>query len=165
RQAVADAAAANPGSHFVLVGASVSRLDRPNLVGVVLLDDQAAYLGGLAAGFDALDEGGSSPRVAWVGPGSVALVQAFRRGVHRAEARTTILLSPSSSRPADCKEAALDALMRGAVALVARGGLCAEAVASAAHAQNRVAAAVSDFELPEVAVAGLVRNAVAGSYS
>src|SRR5213592_2481214 len=49
--AVAAAADAHPEAHFALVGASVAGFRRPNLVGVVLRAEQAARLGGIAAGF------------------------------------------------------------------------------------------------------------------
>src|SRR2546430_3141448 len=43
-------AAAHPGTHYVLIGASAAAQRLPNLAGVVLRDDQAARLGGIVAG-------------------------------------------------------------------------------------------------------------------
>jgi len=70
----------------------------------------------------------------------------------------------SKRNPARCKEAALATLVRGAVVVMAHDGLCAEAVASAAHDQNDVALALTDFELPSVAASLVARDAVAGVF-
>jgi basic membrane lipoprotein Med (substrate-binding protein (PBP1-ABC) superfamily) len=163
--AVAAAAAANPNGHFVYVGASVKPVKRRNLVGVVLRDDQAALLAGILAGLVAADQGGTSPRVAWVGPLEEKLVRSFAAGTHHIDPRVVVLRNPSTASPADCKEASLAAIMRGAVALVAQGGLCARAASDAAAAQNRVVATLRQFEVPDVAVAAVVRSALAGTYS
>src|SRR5205823_219699 len=78
-QAVAAAADAHGGTHFALVGASVLGFRRPNLVGVVLRGEQAARLGGIAAGLVLEDEGGTGASAAWVGPDEPRLSNAFAR--------------------------------------------------------------------------------------
>jgi basic membrane lipoprotein Med (substrate-binding protein (PBP1-ABC) superfamily) len=164
-RAVAAAAARNPGTHYALVGASTQGDKQPNLVGVTYRTDQAARLGGILTGLVAAGQGGNQARVAWVGPGSKAVTRSFSRGVRLAAPGATVLLAPSPSTPARCKEAALAAILDGAVAVMAGEGLCAAAVASAAAEQNRVAASLADFELPDVAVASIVRSALGGSYA
>lgn len=163
--AVSAAAANDPTTHFALVGASTKGFEQPNLVGVVFRDDQAARLGGILAGLVAREEGGGGAAVAWVGPGRQPVIDAFRRGVHLADPALNVLVLRSPATPARCKEAALTAFLRGAAAVMAGRGLCADAVASAAAEQNRVSASLGDFEFPDVAVATIVRSALAGSYS
>lgn len=162
--AVADVAAAHPASHFALVGASTSDARRANLVGLVLRDDQAARLAGIVAGLVASDQGGVSPRVAWVGPQEQRLAAPFGRGVHEAYARAAVLHQWSRRVPARCKEAALTAIGRGAAVVMAHGGTCADAAQQAAHQQNVPALRLSDFELPSVAADLLARDARAGIY-
>jgi hypothetical protein len=162
--AVAAAADAAPTSHFAYVGASTKGSHRPNLVGVVLRDEQAALLGGVVAGFVAKERGGAAGRVAWVGPQERALTRAFVRGVHESLPSATVLIASSTRIPARCKEAALGAIARGAVAVMAHGGSCAAAAADGAHQQNHVALRVDDFELPSVAAAVVARDAVAGVF-
>jgi hypothetical protein len=53
---------------------------------------------------------------------------------------------------------------RGAVAVMAHRGTCAEAAIAGAHQQNRVGLQVSDFEFPEVPAEAVVRDAVSGVY-
>lgn len=163
-QAVSNVAAANPGSHFALVGASVERVKQPNLVGVTFRETQAAELGGALAGYVVRAQGVGDPRVAWIGPGDPALLDSFRRGVHEVAGGVTILVDVSPTVPAGCKEAALSAILRRAVFVIAHGGLCGAAVAAAAADQNQVAASLSDFELPDAAVDAVVRSAVGGTY-
>jgi basic membrane lipoprotein Med (substrate-binding protein (PBP1-ABC) superfamily) len=158
------AARAHPASRFALLGGSTEGHRAPNLVGLVLRDDQAALLAGIVAGLVAADEGGETPRVAWVGPEERRLAAAFGRGVHRALPGAAVLHQWSKRIPARCKEAALIALARGAVAVMADGGLCAEAAASAAHEQNVPALRLGDFELPGVAVAATTREASRGVF-
>jgi len=164
-RAVAAAAARNPATHYALVGASTKGNKQPNLVGVTYRLDQAARLGGILTGLVAAGQGGSQARVAWVGPGARAVTRSFARGVRLAAPGATVLVAPSPSIPARCKEAALAAILDGAVAVMAGEGLCAAGVASAAAEQNRVAASLSDFELPDVAVASVIRSALGGSYA
>lgn len=161
---VAAAADAHPIAHYALVGASTKGNRRPNLVGLVIRDEQAARLGGFVAGLVAQEEGGSDARVAWIGPQESALAAAFATGVHGVLPAATVLHSWSKNIPSRCKEAALGALGRGATVVMAHGGLCAEAVASAAHEQNHVALALTDFEVPAVPAAIVARDAVAGVY-
>jgi hypothetical protein len=161
---VSAAAAATPTSHFAFIGASTGGSHRANLVGVVLRDEQAALLGGVVAGFIAKERGGASGRVAWVGPEEQALTRAFVRGVHESFRSATVLIASSKRIPARCKEAALGALARGAVVVMAHGGPCAAAAAAGAHQQNHPALSIDDFELPSVAATVVVRDAVAGVF-
>lgn len=161
---VAAAAEAAPGSHFAFVGGSAKSAKQANLVGVVLRDEQAAELGGVVAGFVAREQGGTAARVAWVGPEERALSNAFARGVHDSLPPATILYAYSRRIPARCKEAALGAIARGAVVVMAHGGACAAAAADGAHQQNHVALSLGDFELPSVAASIVVRDAVAGVF-
>src|SRR4051794_38043491 len=142
--AIAAAARAHPAAHFALVGASTKRHRAPNLVGLVLRRDQAAYLAGVTAGLAAAEGGGAGARVAWVGPAERALAAAFGRGVRSAGPDVAVLHQRSSGIPARCKEAALTALDRGATVVMARGGLCADAAAAAAHEQNVPALRLDD---------------------
>jgi hypothetical protein len=120
-----------PTSHYAYVGGSLSGSRQPNVVGVVLRDDEAARLGGFVAGLVAGEEGGVSPRVAWVGPEEQELAAAIGRG---------------------------------AVALMAHRGLCADATVAGAHQPNDVGLRTSDFELANVPVGVLVRDAQNGLY-
>lgn len=161
--AVAAVARANPTIHFAIVGASVKGQHAPNLAGLVLKADDAAYLAGVTAGLSAAESGPSS-RVAWVGPEERALAAAFGRGVHAAAPGVAVLHQWSRSVPARCKEAALTGLDRSAVVVMAHGGLCAAAAASAAHEQNMPALALSDFLFPSVAAGLAAREAVSGVF-
>ncbi|HEY2778997.1 MAG TPA: BMP family ABC transporter substrate-binding protein [Gaiellaceae bacterium] len=161
--AVADAARAHPTIHFALVGASVKGLHAPNLAGLVLKEEDAAYLAGVTAGLSAA-ESGAAARVAWVGPEERALAAAFGRGVHAAAPGVAVLHQWSRSVPARCKEAALTGLGRSAVVVMAHGGLCAAAAASAAHEQNVPALALGDFLFPAVAAGLVAREAVSGVF-
>lgn len=161
---VADAARSNPDTHYALIGASTKGDRVPNLVGVVLRDDEAARLGGIVAGLVASGNGGATPRVAWIGPQEQKLAAAFGQGVHRADSSVVVLRQWSKRIPARCEEAALTAIERGAVIVMAHGGLCADAAAQGAHQQNLPALRLADFELPSVAADVIVRDAVAGVY-
>jgi hypothetical protein len=161
---LAAAARAHPASHFALVGASARAQNVSNLAGVVLNDDDAAYLAGVTAGFAAAEAGTADGRVAWVGPEEHTLAAAFGRGVHAASPDVPVLHQWSRRIPARCKEAALTAIARGAVVIVAHGGLCAEAAASAAHDQNLPALRLGDFLLPGVAAGLVARDAVRGIF-
>lgn len=162
--AVVEAADANPGSHFALVGAPTKGQRRRNLVGVVLRDDQAARLAGIVAGLVANDDSGTDPRVAWIGPQEDGLESAFGRGVHQGYAKAAVLRQWARAAPARCKEAALTAIGRGAVLVMAHGGVCADAAAVAAHQRNVPALRLDDFELPSVAGDLIARDAAAGIY-
>ena len=154
--------AAHPGTHYVLVGGSVAAQRLPNLAGIVLRDDQAARLGGVVAGLAALEGNERSARVAWVGPREAALAAAFVRGVHEVAAGATVLRAWSPDRPASCKESALGAIGRGATVVMASRGLCAEAAIAGAHERNQPGLQLSDFELPGIPAALIVRDAVGG---
>jgi basic membrane lipoprotein Med (substrate-binding protein (PBP1-ABC) superfamily) len=162
--ALLDVAARYPTSHYAYVGGSTRGNHRANVVGIVFREEQAARLGGYVAGLVALDQGGVDPRVAWVGPEERALANAFVRGVHEAAPAVTVLRAWSRSTPASCKEAALGALGRGAVAIMSHGGLCADAALTGAHQQNDVGLRLSDFELVDVPIGIVVRDAVNGVY-
>lgn len=162
--AVAAAADANPASHFAYVGGSTKDDRRPNLVGLVLRDDEAARLAGIVAALTADAQGGGTPRVAWVGPEEERLAASFGRGVHDADPTVTVLHQWSQSIPALCKEAALTAIGRGADVVMAHGGLCADAAGEAAHEQNVPALRLANFELPSVAAGLLARDAAAGLF-
>jgi basic membrane lipoprotein Med (substrate-binding protein (PBP1-ABC) superfamily) len=161
--AVAAVAREHPAIHFAVVGASVKGQHAPNLAGLVLKQDDAAYLAGVTAGLSAA-ETGPSARVAWVGPEERALAAAFGRGVRAAAPGVAVLHQWSRSVPARCKEAALTGLGRSAVVVMAHGGLCAAAAASAAHEQNVPALALGDFLFPAVAAGLVAREAVSGVF-
>jgi basic membrane lipoprotein Med (substrate-binding protein (PBP1-ABC) superfamily) len=160
---VASVARAHPTIHFGLVGASVKGQHAPNLSGIVLNEGDAAYLAGVTAGLVAGETGGGA-RVEWVGPEERSLAAAFGRGVHAAAPSVAVLHQWSRSVPARCKEAALTGLGRSAVVVMAHGGLCAAAAASAAHEQNVPALRLADFLLPEVAAGLVAREAVSGVF-
>ena len=157
-------AAAYPASHFALLGGSARGLHLRNVAGLVIRNDQAAQLGGVVAGLVAADEGVSKPRVAWVGPIDLGLAKAFARGVHELDASAQVLRVESPDERTACKEAALSAIARGAVAVFAARGACADAAAVGAHQQNVVALRLSDFELPQIPAAQVIRDAVNGVY-
>jgi hypothetical protein len=162
--AIEAAAFTNPTSHYAYVGGSTKGHHRPNLVGIVLNDAQAAQLGGVVAGLVAAEQGGMNARIAWVGPQEDALATAFAHGAKDVQPGTTVLRAWSGDLPAACKEAALGAIARGAVVVMAHGGLCAEAAIAGAHQQNRVGLQLSDFELPSVPIGVLIADAVAGVF-
>jgi basic membrane lipoprotein Med (substrate-binding protein (PBP1-ABC) superfamily) len=162
--AVVATAATYPTSHYAYVGGSTKAHRRPNLVGIVLDDAQAAQLGGVVAGLVAAEQGGMNARVAWVGPQEGALAAAFARGAQNVQPGTTVLRAWSQAVPASCKEAALGAIARGAVVVMAHGGLCAQAAVAGAHQQNHVGLQLSDFELPSVPAGVLIGDAVAGVF-
>jgi hypothetical protein len=161
---VARAAHAHPASHYAIVGATAEGNRAPNLVGVVLDEEAAAFLGGITAGLVAADEGGADPRVAWIGPEERRLAAAFGRGVHESAPETAVLHQWSRAIPARCKQSALTAIDRGASVVMAHGGVCADAAAAAAHQQNLPALRISDFLLPGVAAGIVARDAAAGVF-
>jgi basic membrane lipoprotein Med (substrate-binding protein (PBP1-ABC) superfamily) len=161
--AVANAARAHPSSHFALVGASARAEHIPNLAGIVLRESEAAYLAGVTAGLTAAEAGGAE-RVAWVGPQERTLGAAFGRGVRAGAAGVGVLHQWSRSVPALCKEAALTAIGRGALVIMAHGGLCADAAEAGAHEQNVPALRLGDFLLPSVAAALVARDAAGGVF-
>jgi len=162
--AVEAVAAQHPTSHYVYVGGSTKGHRRSNLVGLILDDAQAARLSGVVAGLVAAEQGDVAARVAWVGPEEAALAAAFTRGAQDAQRGTIVLRAWSAALPAACKEAALGAIARGAVVVMAHGGLCAEAAIAGAHQQNRVGLELSDFELTSVPIGVVMSDAVAGVY-
>lgn len=158
------AAEASPQSHFALVGGSTKGFRARNLVGLVLRDDQAAYLGGVVAGLVAAGQSANAPRVAWVGPEENNLAAAFGRGVRAFAPGTDVLHQWSRRIPARCKEAALTGLARGALVVMAHEGPCAVAAIAAAHQQNVPGLRLSDFELTSVAADSIARDAAAGIF-
>jgi basic membrane lipoprotein Med (substrate-binding protein (PBP1-ABC) superfamily) len=163
-EAVAAAAAAHPDAHFAFVGGSTRGAKRANLTGVVLRDDQAAFLGGVVAALVARDDGGTKRRVGWVGPQERRLTAAFSRGAHAIDSTVEILVVRARSAPAACKEAALSATARGAVAVMAHGDGCAAAAVAGSHQTNHVGLRLSDFELPGVAATQIVHEAIGGVF-
>jgi basic membrane lipoprotein Med (substrate-binding protein (PBP1-ABC) superfamily) len=161
---VAAVADAHPASHFAYVGGSTKGHRRDNLVGLVLDDEAASMLGGVVAGLVAGDQGGLDARVAWVGPEERALSDAYARGAQDVRPGTTVLRASARDAAATCKEAALGAIARGAVVVMAHEGICADAAVAGAHQQNRVGLRVSDFELTGLPVSIVVRDAVSGVY-
>jgi hypothetical protein len=161
---VAAAARANPAAHYAFVGESTSTDKANNLVGVVLRDDEAAQIGGVVAGLAAAEQGGPHARVAWIGPEERRLAGAFARGARSVLPHVVVLRQWSRSLPVRCKEAALTAIHRGAIVLMAHEGACADAVVAAAHQQNLPALRIGDFELPSVAAEFVARDALAGVY-
>ena len=162
--AVAAAARAHPLGHFVIVGASARAAHVPNFAGIVLEQEGAAYLAGVAAGLAADGASGAGARVAWIGPEERPLAAAYGRGVHAMAPRLAVLHEWSRSVPARCKEAALTALSRDALVVTAHGGLCADAAATAAHERNVPALRLTDFLLPDVAAALVARDAARGVF-
>jgi basic membrane lipoprotein Med (substrate-binding protein (PBP1-ABC) superfamily) len=110
------------------------------------------------------EQGGMNARIAWVGPQERPLAAAFARGAQDVQPGMTVLRAWSGAPPSSCKEAALGAIARGAVVVMAHGGLCAEAAIAGAHQQNHVGLQLSDFELPSVPAGVLVGDAVAGVF-
>jgi basic membrane lipoprotein Med (substrate-binding protein (PBP1-ABC) superfamily) len=161
---LATVAAQHPSTHFALIGATSPDLTLANVAGIVMRDDQAARLAGIVAGVVASDEGVQQPRVGWAGPEQPALADAFGRGVHEVDPRAQILHAWSANVPAACKEAALAVVQRGAVAVLAPHGLCAEAAIAGAHEQNVVGLRLDQFELRSVPATQMVRDAVEGIY-
>lgn len=157
-------AAANPGTHFALVGGSATSLHLPNVVGLVIQEEPAALLAGVVAGIVADGEGVQAPRVGWVGVRNTPLDRSFTQGVHAEAAHGFVLHAWTGPSPAACKEAALTLVGRGAVAIVAPAGVCGSAAVAGAHEQNAVGLRLSDFELPSVPAAEIVRDAVGGVY-
>jgi hypothetical protein len=161
---VPEEAAANPSTHYVIIGASAAAQRLPNLAGAVLRDDQAARLAGIAAGLSAEEQTSRSPSVAWVGPRDTSAVAAYVAGVREVAPGTTVLRAWSAPRPASCKESALGAIADGATAIMAARGLCAAAAADGAHERNLPGLALSDFELPDLVAASIARDAVRGVF-
>jgi hypothetical protein len=157
-------ATANPGSHFALVGGSATALHLPNVVGLVILQEPAAELAGVVAGIVAAGEGVQAPRVGWVGVRNTPLDRSFTMGVHAEAAQGLVLHAWTGASPAACKEAALTLIGRGAVAIVAPSGVCGDAAVAGAHEQNAVGLKLSDFTLPSIPAAEIVRDAVGGVY-
>lgn len=162
--AVAEAARAHPASHFALVGAGTKGDRAQNLVGLVLSDRQAALLGGIVAGYAAAEAGGTAPRVAWVGPQERRLASTFALGAHRSLPGAVVLDEWSRSIPARCKEAALAAIARGAMVVMANNGLCAQAAVAGARQQNVPGLQLGDFQFPNVAANLVARDAAAGTF-
>jgi basic membrane lipoprotein Med (substrate-binding protein (PBP1-ABC) superfamily) len=154
----------HPTSHYVYVGGSTKGHRQSNLVGLVLNDGEAAQLGGVVAGLVASEQGGRDARIAWVGPREPALATAFTRGARNVQQSTIVLRGWSAALPAACKEAALGAIARGAVVVMAHGGVCADAAIAGAHQQNRIGLQISDFELTDVPIGVVLGDAVAGVY-
>ena len=161
---LANVARANPDTHYALVGGSAANLQLRNVVGLVVRDTPAAQLAGAVAGLIAEGEGVAAPRVGLVGPANTPLSFSFGLGVHAVSPHALVLHAWTGDAPAACKEAALTLLTRGAVAITAQSGRCADAAVSGAHDQNAVAIRISDFELLSVPATEIVRDAVGGVF-
>ena len=162
--AVGHALPTMPAYPLVIVSAQAADLTAVRSVAARYPTSHYAYLAGVVAGLVVSDQGGPDARIAWVGPQEQALATAFARGAQEVRPGTTVLRAWSSALPAACKEAALGAIGRGAVVVMAHGGLCARAAIAGAHQQNRVGLQISDFELPTVPIGSLIADAVAGVY-
>ena len=161
---VEEIAREHPDAHFVLVGTPYERAPGPNVAGVLFREDEAAYLAGVVAGLVTMGEGSLDARVAWVGGRREAVADAFARGVHGVDPRVRVSRRWTETEAALCKEAALDAVARGASVLLTGIGACANGVLAAAREQNAVGLSLGDFERPGVAVDRLVRDARQGLY-
>ena len=159
---IATLATEHPTTLFVLVDAPAHPPTQGNVEGLVLPEDEAALLAGILAAATVQGEATQTARVGWAGPVERSLLAAFTRGVHDVDGRVQVLHAWSSHVPAACKEAGLSLVDAGASVVVAHGGICAEAVADAAHEQDLPALRLSDFELPSVAATTVVRDAAAG---
>ena len=162
--AVATAARAHRSTHFALVGQST----KPDRAKNLRRARPERRPGGAARRrrrrLCSRRPGGTAPRVAWVGPQERALADAFARGVHRSLPGAVVLDEWSRSIPARCKEAALAAIARGAMVVMAHDGICAEAAIAGARQQNVAGLQLGDFEFPAVAANLVARDAVAGVF-
>jgi basic membrane lipoprotein Med (substrate-binding protein (PBP1-ABC) superfamily) len=156
--------ASRPEAHFVLVGRSFADAPAKNVSGLLFRDDEAGYLAGVVAGLVTVDQGGVDATVAWVGGHRREVTAAFARGVHSVRANVRVLDAWSEPAAARCKEAALDAISRGAGVVFAGTGACAEGALAGAADQNAVGLRLANFERPEAAVAQTVRDAEQGLY-
>jgi len=150
-------------THFAYVGGRTAGDRSPNLVGLALRDDQAAQLAGVVAGLVATANGAQA-RVAWVGPEERKLAAAFAHGLSSAAPHALLLRQWSRKLPSRCKEAALTAISRGAVIVMAHEDGCADAAIAAAHQQNIPGLRLDQFELPDVAAEFVVRDAIGGVF-
>jgi basic membrane lipoprotein Med (substrate-binding protein (PBP1-ABC) superfamily) len=154
----------HPDAHFLLIGSSYERARAPNVAGVLFREDEAAYLAGVVAGLVVSGEGALDASVAWVGGRRIAIADAFERGVQGIDPAVRVTRTWSETRPALCKEAALDEVARGASVLLTGTGGCADGVLAAAREQNVVGLSLGDFERPEIAVDQFVRDARHGLF-
>ena len=126
---------------------------------------QAALLAGLVAGFVAADQGGTSARVAWVGPEERPLVRAFARGVHRALPRAVVLDAavPLDSGGVQGGRARGDRTGRGRRRR-ARRALRRGRASRARTTRICRGCRLGEFEFPNVVANAAVREAVAGIF-
>lgn len=155
---------AHPTVHFVLVGRSYAEARGANVAGILFREDEAAYLAGVVAGLVTTHEGARAAEVAWVGGKRKPIADAFERGVHTVDGQAVVHRAWASSDPTLCKEAALDAIARGASVILTGRGRCAEGALAGARDQNAVGLTLGDFERPSVAVDQFVRDARDGLY-
>ncbi len=161
---VAAAARSHPASHFALVGRARRATAPRTSSASSRATTRRRCSAGIVAGYAAAESGGTAPRVAWVGPQERKLAATFARGVHRALPGAVVLDEWSRSIPARCKEAALAAIARGAMVVMAGDGLCARAAVAGARQQNVPGLQLGDFQFPNVAAGLVVRDALAGVY-
>jgi basic membrane protein A len=161
---VARLAAQHPAAHFVIVGPA-DRARRPNVAGVLFDTQEAAYLAGAVAALVTRDEGELDPTVAWVGTrGRSRLVDAFERGAQSVVPSIRVTRAWAQADAARCKEAALEAIAKGADVLFAGTGPCVPGALAAASDRNAVGLELADFERPSVAVGRFVDDARKGLY-
>jgi basic membrane protein A len=161
---VAKLAKEHPETHFVLVD-RVDGARGPNVAGLLFDTDEAAYLAGAVAALVTRDEGEREPRVAWVGTsGRQRLVDAFERGAKSIVPTVHVIRAWAQADAARCKEAALEAIAKGASVVFAGSGPCVPGALSAAADQNAVGLDLADFERPSVAIGRFVDDARKGLY-
>jgi len=154
----------HPNVHFVLVGRSYKEAPGANVAGILFREDEAAYLAGVVAGLVTTREGAVGADVAWVGGKRKAVADAFERGVRAVDGRAAVIRAWTGADATHCKEAALDAIGRGASVVLAGRGRCAEGALAGAVDQNAVGLTLGDFERPSIAVDQFVRDAREGLY-
>jgi basic membrane lipoprotein Med (substrate-binding protein (PBP1-ABC) superfamily) len=154
----------HPSVHFVLVGRSYEEAPGPNVAGILFREDEAAYLAGVVAGLVTAREGAVGADVAWVGGKRKAVADAFERGVHSVDGGAAVIRAWAENDATLCKEAALDAIARGASVILTGRGRCADGALAGAADQNAVGLTLDDFERRSVAVDQFVRDARDGRY-
>ena len=109
-------------------------------------------------------EGGREARIAWVGPQELRSPTAFTARRHGTSNPGTIVLRAWSSDLPPCKEAALGAIARGAVVVMAHGGIAPMRRLPARTSRTSVGASALGLRAAGVPSGPVVRDAVAGVY-
>jgi basic membrane protein A len=154
----------HPEVHFALVGRPYTDARGSNVAGILFREDEAAYLAGVVAGLVTTREGAVGADVAWVGGRRTPVADAFERGVRTVDGRAAVIRAWTENDATRCKEAALDAIGRGASVILTGRGRCAEGALAGAADQNAVGLTLGDFERPSIAVDQFVRDAREGLY-